>query len=534
MKKKGAVPWMILILIGGLLVVSSSSMKSVVGFSTFSLSSVNIESNDASLAGKQWVVGLIQDGSGSSLSGTFSPSQVQSKNPSGESPLYGFTFAMNLDKNQVQYPINAVNGEQVYTYNIYDIGAGYPSRQAALDNCVNNVGGGYDVVNPPAVYGDWICIQRFPLGTYGINGAQSYQFSAIATLTRADGNSNTATINNLDSTSVSLGDVATLRWVGNLVSGQSIPTPQQSDVCFLYVNTYGWRTISCQNYQTWKSLSVDLVSCVSRTYQAGTTTSNSCIQEVNDKARLAQESKQFVVFGGDVASTTGALGSGVVSLPLSKQFQFPSYVLRIKADYIGINTPVGQPDIVSASCPEFKTGGTGLIKVTVKNIGTGSGSFNVAATCQSPVTSNDRSTVNLAMNAQTDVYLTAQGQADSATASNCIITATDINQPSNKDTTLTSCIVSTIAECREGTHEASGKILRTCTDGKWVVTTTCDVGKIVDATTLQCVDDKLQGDNNASGNGLSFDLNGLFSGLGALGIWIVVVLVIIAIIVIKK
>jgi len=487
------------------------------GFSTLSASQAQVVTDSNVLSGKQWVITISQDGSGGSLEGRFSPEDIKEVTVTGETPQYPFTFKMEMTKNQVQYPISAIEGEKLYVVNIYDIGTYIgATREERLKTCIEKVGGGFDVVNPPGLYTSWYCLQRFEQGTLGKAAEGSVNFESKATLARDGSTPITANINNLDSTSVNLGTVGHLKWQGNLVTGQQVPVPTAQDVCFLNGKQSGaWASISCENYNTYKGKFANFASCVYSKQQQYKTGGNECVQDINNAVTTAQQQKTFMVSGGTQAQTSGTLGSGQVVLPLPKQFQFPVFTLRIKADYIGIVIPAGIPKIDSVTSEKFSTGGTGLIKVTVRNAGNSLGSFDIAATCQAPFSSDDRTRVNVNPGQSADVYLKVFGQTATDATNYCRVVAFDVNQPTNRDEKIVQVSVTTVAECREGTTDASGRLLRKCIGGKWQIVKECPEGEKADPISFTCVKDVVKG--SPSGGGLNLDfLKGLGDAIGKL------------------
>jgi len=514
---KGFAPLIIVVAIIG--VIAFAAMNGLipasfegVGFSTLSISNANVETDSNVLSGQQWVVTIVQDSSGGSLSGRFTPEQVKSKTSTGQSPQEAFTFKMDMTKNQVEYPIRAVHGDfdygKIYQVAFYDMGSYIgASREERLNTCLTRVNGGYDVINLDSpVYSSWICLQKFQVGTFGEADAGTQYFQSTATISKDSGQPYSSQIDNLGATSVNLGSVANLKWQGNLVTGQQVPVPTAQDVCFINYNQTGnWQAISCNNYNTWKSLYTGYAGCLGIKQKFGTGGSE-CTNDINNALTIMKQQKSFMVSGGSQAQTTGQMGNGVVILPLPKQFSFPVFTLRIKADYIGIVIPAGIPKILSASSEKFSTGGTGLIKTTIRNDGSSLGAFDVSAVCQSPFTSNDRTRINLNPGQTGDVYLKVIGETQNEATNFCRIVVIDVNQPANRDEKTVQVTVGPVAECREGTTDASGTFLRRCVNGAWKIEKECPQGQIADPLTFSCKD------NTTPGGGLNFgDLGALFS-----------------------
>src|SRR3990167_8007461 len=170
MSKKDNTLIYIAAIVVGLMIVNPTGLFSTIGggFGVLSAGQVQFESNDNTIGGQAWLISLVQNGNGQLLTGTFNPSDIQSSD--GKQSTTPFTFQMSLDKNEVQYPLVSLSGTKLYWVNVYDINMVGSNYEAALKVCKEQVGGGYDVVNPPAIFGHWYCLQRFESGYLGQAG----------------------------------------------------------------------------------------------------------------------------------------------------------------------------------------------------------------------------------------------------------------------------------------------------------------------------------------------------------------------------
>lgn len=104
----------VILAIAGYGAFSGSFSVSGIGFDTLALSNIRIESSSSDLSGQQWVATIVQDGSGGFLEGTFTPQEVSDIYSGSESPQLPFTLKLEMTKNDVQYPINAISGTKLY------------------------------------------------------------------------------------------------------------------------------------------------------------------------------------------------------------------------------------------------------------------------------------------------------------------------------------------------------------------------------------------------------------------------------------
>lgn len=489
---KGLVQWNILVVVAvvsliGIAVVMPGVLRLpgdlMQGATTLSLSQVNFVSNDPQLNGQAWLLNVVADSSGQFNVGNFKASQVTAD---GKTATNDFSINYDIDKNTITYPIYST-AETVYLIQNVKVYPGgvvsgmYFWQKPPEQDCIGS-GGTY--VKPVQSF-DTYCVMLSPAGVLGSIQTGSYSFQATVSVQKTGGNLILATINNYNSPSAKLGDVGYVNWVGNLVTGEAIPSAQGSDVCALFVGNQ-WKTVSCTSVAQWRNAYANWQNCFVN-LQAKQSDPDYCKNIVNSPYSSIIQGKTWSVSGGTVSRTEGGLTSGNIVFDLSKQYQMPMMTLKIKADYLGVSIPVSKPDVTYAISDKFRTGSDGLIKATIKNVGDGLGSFDVSAVCDSPFSSNDRVRITLDKGAQTDVWLKVNAAVQQTTTGSCRVTATDVNQPGNTDYQIVTVTADTIVICQEGQKRAVGGLVQQCQNNIWITIKECTPPAVADPITFNCV-----------------------------------------------
>src|SRR3990167_1767049 len=323
------------------------------GFTTLSLGQVDFYSNDPTVGGQAWLLTVSQNGAGQYASGVF---KAQDDGATSNQ----FVIETFLDKNYATY---SISNQAQYVQHV--------DYKTATYNPLSSTGGcgsGWNWYHPSeiAIVGTVYCYKFSNSGVLGAISSGNYNFQSTIRTSGSGGVSN-CIVSNIGATSCTSPDEnVAISWAGNLVSGQSIPAPSDQNIIAVYhTSKGGWITADKNAYNNWNIAKSNINSCLDQ-YK-----STSCFTSLNSLESNVLAGKSFSSSGGSVATTSGTQSSGQITLPLSTQVQFPILTMRIKASLIGINIPVGKPQITSVSSEKFQTGQDGIIKVTVKNVGTG-------------------------------------------------------------------------------------------------------------------------------------------------------------------
>lgn len=464
------------------------NLFSITGFSTLSLSSVDYSSNDPSLGGQSWVLTVSQNGAGQSAVGSFGAKQITDD---GKTAATDFRLEINQLKNSAEYRINN-DYDYLNWISAFVVGKfSNPFDGDANKICADN--GGFYVYRPQASDNEY-CLKRSVDGVKGTLASGDHVFESEVVYTRVNDSSvQRGTVSNVGATSTRVGSIGYAYWQGSLVTGESIPRPTDQDICALY-GAYGgqtklWRTIDCSNFQTWKN-SFDasgLPTCI----QGDQAKFLACIDDVNNLNSLVKSGRSFTSSGGMSATTIGSETSGKVILELDKQFYYPVITAKVQAGWLGILVPVGKPHIVSLTSEEFTTGSTGFIKARVKNIGDAQGSFDVNASCPSPISAGATARATLQPQQESDLYVTVSGSAAQKTSVTCTVQVNDVNQPLNKVTGSVVVTVNNLVLCTAGEKRAVGRYVQQCNaaGSGWDIIRTCPEGQLAHPATFECMDE---------------------------------------------
>ena len=505
-----------ILILGGLIVFVGPKIGiplSVVsqGFSTLSLSSISTTSNDPTLGGQTWFLTVSQNGASQTAYIDNSATLKDDQTGATSNPT---TISISLDKNYLTYPIQS---QGIYIKTIsYTTTTWNPF--GSLGGCNPTVWNNYVVSGGiPYVSKVW-CYNFSNVGIYGTLGNANQNFQSTISV-QGSGGSDSCTISNTGANSCysNYGNVYA-SWTGSLISGQSPPEPGLNIVAVYNTATGGWKTASYSQYTTYNNYaSGGFQSCISTT----STLSNSCFDNYASYSSTFMNGYPFTSPGGQQAYYTAISNQPNFRIDLPTQFSFPVITMRIKAALVGINLAVGKPKILSASEQAFTTGQTGNVAVTVENVGTAAGSFNVGMTCTSGFlqTGNSLTISSLAPNSQQTVYIPIESNVVSGTnTGTCTVTATDINNPNNYDTKTVSVSSNAIQICTEGQVLTNGNLIQQCQNNAWVTIKVCNPDNETAQLTssgAECVPKGGGGGGNCGflGLGCLFSKGGFFDNL---------------------
>ena len=442
------------------------------GYVVLSVSNVDYASNDPSIRGPAWLITLVQNGQGQYISGTVSKDQLKDADANVQAKN-DVSIKLTMREMNVKYPISK-QGDTIEWMEWVPVNF--------LSGCPDGF--------PGYVSKDFTkwCYKFTVTATYGLIKESTVSFNTAVEVSVA-GKIAKATISNYQGgdTTISIKDqsditVGSLSWIGNLVTGEEPPDPAKQMITAAYTfSEGGWKTIddqAFQNYKMYRDAGRD--ACVAQALAAWGGDVEGCFKRFDDLALIALAGKPLVSSGGTVANTSGEQDDGQVSIQLARQIQFPVMTLRLSTAWvetITIVVPVGDPQILKATAPEFQTGSTGFITATVKNIGEGDGSFAVSVQCGNPVSAVG--TVSflpiLKPSEQTDVYIPLSGNVVTKSTSTCTVNAYDRDNPDNKDSTTVQVTVTPIVLCTAGEKRINGNTIEQCSaEGSgWAVIEVC-------------------------------------------------------------
>jgi len=168
--------------------------------------------------------------------------------------------------------------------------------------------------------------------------------------------------------------------------------------------------------------------------------------------------------------------------------KYPTFVIDLKAKDVGIIKLSGTPQI--SNCPSsssctFRSNELGKTTLTVKNVGTGEGYFNLAFENCNKINAYSLGSNQLG-SFQADesktVEVNIQGSTTGSTETgSCVVSVYDTNAPDKKASCTMSCKISPNVggQCDEGSSKCriNSVGVDKCVNGNWVASTECTGGK---------------------------------------------------------
>lgn len=398
------------------------------GTSTLSLSKATLESTNSYLSGQVWVLTFSANALGQSYFGNFNPMDVEDATPGSLRSKRDFSIEVNYDDTKCKYPIKGTSLDPIK--DVRKIEWTYIPFVSPCDETKAKANG----LNNIIIFGKYgWSLTCFAVGydtKSVIKNIDNPDVSADYTINIdvVGGQSASASFNTLEgSTSGPVGSFAYSVWNGNLDSGKACPSQQA--YLGAYVNGV-WRIVNANSYDSYKN-EYDKIS----TFYFGGGASDktqleNLISLINSKANTAKTS---VAFGS--IENPADLNNARIIYTSTTPLQFPVTTMYIKADSIGIYTPVPNFKITSASSTCFKTGTEGAIAFTVENTGE-TGGFNAFATCSGvfSATRNIQGTVSASSSSSFNIPLSAT--ASSEQRSSCIVTVESTGQTVTKSVSV--------------------------------------------------------------------------------------------------
>lgn len=402
------------LLVTAFLVFGLNKPFAVSGSSTLSISQANLQSSNPYLNGKAWLLTFSAGGLGQSYYGTITPSDIDSQTPDSTRTTKNLKIRIDYDDESCQYPIS--NTAQLTP--IYDVEKYSYTYIPFISNCDFSTASEKPGISASNIFivakpsGSFTCYVIYNTGKSPIGSMGNGNVHAPYTITLdVEGKTASKQIDPASgSTQGPIGDYAYAIWNGNLVSGISCPATY--DYRASYVNG-NWRIIDKQKYDLY-------VNKYNQMPQLSFASGNSVIENwVSDIKYYANQAKVSTNFG--TIDSSSSLTSAIAKVPLNSPLQFPVTTLYVKADTLGVYTPVPKIGITSTSSNCFKTGENGMISVNIKNTGDEAGTYNLFATCNNPFQITQSSTGSLKSGESRTVNLPLSATASQKTQSTCSV-----------------------------------------------------------------------------------------------------------------
>ena len=432
MKKNYKIITVLLVLVA---IVFAATQLSTVGFgyTVESISAPNIVGS-SDLSKLNWLVSVVLGGNDRVV---FKITDEEFKSESGLQSNNDFQVDIDSIDETLKYNIQSKFDFVFYDYFISEI------RDADVV-CSGNV---YTklVLDRSFPYADKaICVSKVFKGNYGELSNPVREFKADITISNGVDASITKTISNIDR-SVEFrqnnGLVATASWTGSLVTGN--PDPIVPDVAVIGgFSNERWRFISDSKFNNYKNAQQRFESFTAQkigsSFSGMTDFENFQVELVN-LARASSNSFSSNIKSVDNVDSRLTL---IQVTPESAYLRFisdvnlnnPKILFKIRADWLGVKTLVGQPKIVSVENVKFGNAERGVIPLKIKNLGDDS-LFNVKLTnCNNFMTSYGSNTLSV-RSGVTESYglVVDRGAVNVAIVETCTVVVSDAAMPSNTD-----------------------------------------------------------------------------------------------------
>ncbi len=439
------------------------------GFTVLSISSSRVISSDTDLSDTWILVNLIANAGGQSLIGTVTPEQTSEFSNGKFETKYPIEISLSAVDETVDYPI-INDGTPIYTYTTTTAESGNPFTTAV---CPQGTTYEVGVLNNIGRQTLKYCIKQTQVGIKGHFKNPNIKFKAIMKL-EVNGKELTKEIGTADvPSSIEFMDGTVLRataqWTGSLITGDSPPN-QDNFVPILYFDDDKWRLISKDDWNKYNNYFDIAKSELLRLQTEFVLTDVTPEEKI--KSVLQDTLNQISVMSRrDLSLTSGAFyvsrndqNNAKVRLILDRALTYPSFIIKVKADWVGIKIPVGKPDITSIKCPISSSGEEGKIIIDVKNKGTTTSSIRFSTSGCEPL-QQKFSSESLQLGAgelQTITLELTGSNVNEEFTKVCKVRAYDFNRPSNYDEASVSCKVTKAKICVPDSQSIIGKCIYKC------------------------------------------------------------------------
>lgn len=436
-----------------------TSILGGLAFSTLSISSAGFSSNDQYLNGDAWLLTVSADGNSQYAQGIISGQNI--KDSTGRYAENDLTISTNVIEQSCDYELRQNYDPNIYKYDIQMLANGVASWSVNgyVDQCESKPDYYWALISDGGWFTyDVYCITKNKVGVPGVIKTPVTNFKAEIKMS-ADGDTETAILSSTASKSIRISNVGYAHWAGSLTSGESCPDLGSQGYNIIHDENGRWvlnKKIYYNNYNSYKINTYDTVEddLVDKIQSKPALTKDdienlkSTIYRLNNYASDAINEFGYTDFN----INSNSLYSGQAHLELDKVIQFPVITMHVKASWLGIVVPVGDPEIVSVTSASFEEGKTGYITVKVRNDGNVASSFGLSADCQSPFKQIGTALTvsNLAPGSTSIRNIPISVSTNSEITKSCTVKVYDLNNPTMTDSKKVNVVATPIQVCSPG------------------------------------------------------------------------------------
>lgn len=444
------------------------------------------------------------------LVGEFSASEINNKKETGD-PLaqHGFWIELMPLEESCTYQFQADNKlltelEYAGTEHWESFGWNYDNAMQIANNWFdNNQCNGPNKIRLgasaiPGQYNriDAWCIKSVFKGTHGVLSDHNYKHEVEVTVDSNKLNTPSETkILGETQQSTLLGNNVYATWTGYQdISGIDCPDANDDHDAIYMGNN--WQTISQSDWNKyWNNRNTAFNTCMSTTSVELWTENviKNCVNQYNTQyVNPVKTPDPIDYYWGHSTTQTeeGGYYTGKVKLILERPIAVNELTLDIKADWLGIITTTGIPEITdNPQQLDLVDGETRWFDITVKNKGEYPGAFDVTADCTYPASSDITQRTSIAAGQTKTVSLDIRGGQGDYTCQICATSKTGEHQDCE---TMTGTITQKQGQCTPIGNKicsTNNLAIEQCqSDGYYHTTTTCQYGCIHDTQGTRCTD----------------------------------------------
>ena len=460
----------------GIIITFILLLQTVSALETLGLSRIDFSSNDQEVEGKAFLLYGIENGRVDEARATYDRLSAIDGTKSKES----VSITSKLTNYKLQYPLINEN-IPVYRGEIKDKVPYIPfirNEQWYNNWCSNLVDSNFYFVSKQIGFNSVYCVEFETIGLLGrLSSSPKTLFTDKITVT-STGQSKTVELSEKNQVDFIDGYLRA-RFVSMQGSLSGTPRPSIDYDIYFSSTTNKWNLISkplSSQYRAFiKDNFVDISDFKAFCEKNGAV---KCIEELNRKSTFP-----IVTYTDYENTIITEQQSGSLILSNTPIYEYPSFTLKIDADWVGIFEPVGKPKILDTRGDDFIEGSNGKLEIDIKNDADVKASFNIGIDCGSNWKVINQNNVPFAPKETKTLTYFVTSETESKACTTCSIIVKDSSNPSVKDTESQKICVKEANQCpNKGATRCNANIIQQCENVNgvqvWQTRETCRQGEI--------------------------------------------------------
>lgn len=475
------------------------------GFTVTSISTSDVITKTTEPSRVYWIINTHFNGGGQYLTGTVNPQDVKALTGGRYYTRQPLQISAETAEEEVIY--NVINeGVPIYKYEIQtldglkDCPLGVCYYYQSAPSCPS--GTTWDIPMGSSFFGyikKRVCVTKMQAGVKGAYSNPTIGFNAkisvIVGSTRKEKTICSGSTPGCEGSSVSFDDLGVASWTGSLVTGEPAPN-QDNFVAIKSLDSNEWTIARRSSYDAYIPVEGDtdghlneFVSLYSASDFNDDAELESAIENIYATVSLANQ-KTDLLLSEDASFTSSPFtkddNTGKVVVTLERSLLSPNVVFRIRADWLGIVIPTGEPRILNINAVKVTSGEEGRVDVQVQNVGEAAGTFSaMLQDCEPFIQSSTSQTARKTFqpnDIDTLQIFVSGGTLSEDLTKSCTVKVYDVNDPSIYTTSGVTLQLEKAKICAPGNMYAEGNTVKQCnSDGTAInIVETCDYGVITD------------------------------------------------------